>query len=130
MENVTVTLTLTPQIGNIKVCLPLNDWSTVSNAKHVTAGVGNDPRSSRQFNPIKQAADYDPSGDYVRLWIPELKIVPDNQVQTPWCKFVSIFPPLCPFSRSHDLIVVCFHFFFDYVFCIRLELIQITDSGG
>ena len=24
------------------------------------AGVGNDARASRQFNPIKQAADYDP----------------------------------------------------------------------
>lgn len=51
------------------------------------AGVGNDPRSSRQFNPIKQASDYDPEGEYVRLWIPELKDVPDKYLQTPWCEF-------------------------------------------
>ena len=49
------------------------------------AGVGNDPRSSRQFNPIKQASDYDGEGKYVRLWIPELKDVPDEYLQTPWC---------------------------------------------
>jgi deoxyribodipyrimidine photo-lyase len=52
------------------------------------AGVGNDPRSSRQFNPIKQASDYDGEGKYVRLWIPELKDVPDEYLQTPWCRFL------------------------------------------
>jgi len=50
------------------------------------AGVGNDPRSSRQFNPIKQAGDYDAEGKYVRLWIPELKDVDDMYLQTPWCE--------------------------------------------
>jgi deoxyribodipyrimidine photo-lyase len=54
------------------------------------AGVGNDPRSSRQFNPIKQAADYDAEGKYVRLWIPELKDVDDMYLQTPWCKSSSL----------------------------------------
>ena len=54
------------------------------------AGVGNDPRSSRQFNPIKQAADYDAEGKYVRLWIPELKDVNDMYLQTPWCKSSSL----------------------------------------
>lgn len=48
------------------------------------AGVGNDARASRQFNPIKQARDYDAKGQYVRLWLPELKNVSDEQVQTPW----------------------------------------------
>lgn len=50
----------------------------------ITAGVGNDPRSSRQFNPIKQANDYDKDNEYVRLWIPELKDVAQDHVQTPW----------------------------------------------
>jgi hypothetical protein len=49
-----------------------------------TAGVGNDPRSSRQFNPIKQANDYDPHGEYVRTWLPELKDVPAELVHIPW----------------------------------------------
>lgn len=38
------------------------------------AGVGNDPRStSRVFNSVKQAVDYDPKGEYVYHWIPEFQ---------------------------------------------------------
>jgi len=48
------------------------------------AGVGNDPRSDRQFNPIKQSKDYDADGSYVRHWIPELKNVPTIKVHNPW----------------------------------------------
>jgi deoxyribodipyrimidine photo-lyase len=36
------------------------------------AGIGNDPKETRVFNPVKQAFEYDPSGDYVRMWVPEL----------------------------------------------------------
>lgn len=42
------------------------NWQYVS-------GVGNDPRSeSRFFNPVKQAFDYDSTGEYVRAWVPEV----------------------------------------------------------
>ncbi|KAK3330635.1 putative cryptochrome [Apodospora peruviana] len=42
------------------------NWQYVS-------GVGNDPRGElRIFNPVKQAFDYDKSGDYVRSWVPEV----------------------------------------------------------
>ncbi|KZF20892.1 cryptochrome [Xylona heveae TC161] len=42
------------------------------------AGVGNDPRGEgRVFNPIKQAFDYDPQGEYVKTWVPELRDVED-----------------------------------------------------
>ena len=27
------------------------------------------------FNPVKQALDYDPNGEYVRTWVPELRDV-------------------------------------------------------
>lgn len=37
------------------------------------AGVGNDPRQGRIFNPVKQALDYDPHGDYIKAWVPELR---------------------------------------------------------
>ncbi|KAL2069295.1 hypothetical protein VTL71DRAFT_15633 [Oculimacula yallundae] len=38
------------------------------------AGVGNDPRGeARIFNPVKQAFDYDPQGEYVKAWVPELR---------------------------------------------------------
>ncbi|KAH9824433.1 DNA photolyase, FAD-binding/Cryptochrome [Melampsora americana] len=48
------------------------------------AGVGNDPRASRQFNPIKQAKDYDAKGEYVRYWLPELAKVPQKSIHNPW----------------------------------------------
>lgn len=45
------------------------NWQYVS-------GVGNDPRGdARVFNPVKQAVDYDANGEYVRAWIPELRVV-------------------------------------------------------
>ncbi|KAF2098029.1 cryptochrome [Rhizodiscina lignyota] len=37
------------------------------------AGVGNDPRQGRTFNPIKQALDYDKNGEYIKAWVPELR---------------------------------------------------------
>jgi deoxyribodipyrimidine photo-lyase len=37
------------------------------------AGVGNDPREERIFNPVKQALEYDPRGAFVTAWVPELR---------------------------------------------------------
>ncbi|KAF2737592.1 cryptochrome [Polyplosphaeria fusca] len=48
-----------------------NNWG---NWQYV-AGVGNDPRQGRVFNPVKQALDYDAQGDYVRTWVAELRNV-------------------------------------------------------
>ena len=38
----------------------------------------------RIFNPTLQAEKFDPNGDYVKKWIPELKDLPKSQVHTPW----------------------------------------------
>jgi deoxyribodipyrimidine photo-lyase len=44
------------------------------------AGVGNDPRGeARVFNPVKQAFDYDPEGEYIKAWVPELRGLHDPQ---------------------------------------------------
>lgn len=49
------------------------------------AGVGNDPREARVFNPVKQAFDYDPKGDYVKMWVEELRGLDDLQMLfQPW----------------------------------------------
>ncbi|KAI4194526.1 MAG: hypothetical protein LQ346_003666 [Caloplaca aetnensis] len=49
------------------------------------AGVGNDPRESRTFNPVKQAFDYDPRGEYVRTWVQELRSLDNPQLLfQPW----------------------------------------------
>jgi deoxyribodipyrimidine photo-lyase len=46
-----------------------NNWG---NWQYV-AGVGNDPRQGRVFNPVKQALDYDAQGKYIKAWVPELR---------------------------------------------------------
>jgi deoxyribodipyrimidine photo-lyase len=38
----------------------------------------------RIFNPVLQGAKYDPEGDYVRRWIPELAGLPDAVIHQPW----------------------------------------------
>lgn len=38
----------------------------------------------RIFNPIVQSRRFDPAGDYIRRWIPELLRVPDKHVHAPW----------------------------------------------
>jgi deoxyribodipyrimidine photo-lyase len=47
------------------------------------AGVGNDPREDRYFNILSQAQRYDPKGDYVKHWIPELVELPENKIHRP-----------------------------------------------
>lgn len=48
------------------------------------AGTGNDTRPGRRFNLLRQARRFDPVGDYVRRYIPELATVPGPQVHQPW----------------------------------------------
>ena len=38
----------------------------------------------RIYNPVKQGYDQDPSGRFVRCWLPELDRVPDEFVHEPW----------------------------------------------
>lgn len=44
------------------------------------AGVGNDPRENRYLNILNQAKRYDPQGEYVKCWLPELEEVPADKV--------------------------------------------------
>ena len=48
------------------------------------AGTGNDTRPYRRFNPIRQAQRFDPEGDYVRRWVPELSGLPTAAIHQPW----------------------------------------------
>jgi deoxyribodipyrimidine photo-lyase len=38
----------------------------------------------RIYNVVKQGYDHDPTGEFVRRWVPELAAVPDRFVQEPW----------------------------------------------
>jgi deoxyribodipyrimidine photo-lyase len=50
-----------------------------------TAGTGTDAAPYfRIFNPVLQSVKFDPHGDYIRKWIPELKDVNEKEIHTPW----------------------------------------------
>ena len=50
-----------------------------------TAGTGTDAAPFyRVFNPITQGQKFDPDGDYVRRWIPELRGIEGKAVHVPW----------------------------------------------
>ncbi len=38
----------------------------------------------RIFNPILQGTKFDPRGDYVKRWVPELRNVPPEHIHAPW----------------------------------------------
>ncbi|KMT17749.1 hypothetical protein BVRB_2g034990 [Beta vulgaris subsp. vulgaris] len=63
----------------------LLDYDPCSNYGNWTygAGVGNDPREDRYFSIPKQAQVYDPEGEYVAYWIPELKRLPKDKRHFP-----------------------------------------------
>ena len=49
------------------------------------AGTGTDAAPYfRIFNPVAQGEKFDPQGDFVRRWIPELKAFPADSIQQPW----------------------------------------------
>jgi deoxyribodipyrimidine photo-lyase len=58
------------------VCSNWGNWN-------YTAGVGNDARGFRYFNIVKQTKDYDPQGEYVKHWLPELAALPGDKVREP-----------------------------------------------
>jgi deoxyribodipyrimidine photo-lyase len=65
------------QLIDYDVCSNWGNWN-------YTAGVGNDARGFRYFNITKQSRDYDPKGDYLRHWLPELASIPGDKIHEPW----------------------------------------------
>ncbi len=50
-----------------------------------TAGCGADAAPFfRVFNPITQGEKFDPDGDYVRRWVPEIRLLPTTHLFKPW----------------------------------------------
>ena len=65
----------------------LTDFDPASNSHgwQWTAGCGTDASPYyRIFNPILQGKKFDPNGDYVRKWIPELRHIEGDMVHEPW----------------------------------------------
>jgi len=50
-----------------------------------TAGCGADAAPYyRIFNPVLQGEKFDPNGEYVRRWLPELAALPNHAIHQPW----------------------------------------------
>ena len=49
-----------------------------------STGVDPAPYFRRIFNPVLQQQKFDPRGDYVRRWVPELAAVPLDRLAEPW----------------------------------------------
>ncbi len=55
------------------------------------AGTGTDAAPYfRIFNPVLQSRRFDPHGEYVRRWVPELAHLPDELVHAPWEKGIAV----------------------------------------
>jgi deoxyribodipyrimidine photo-lyase len=79
-----------------------------------TAGTGTDAAPYfRIFNPILQSRKFDPNGDYIRRWIPELAHVPVESIHAPWEKGVQVpgYPavPLVDHAAARERMMLAFN---------------------
>ncbi|KAK9983996.1 hypothetical protein SO802_033521 [Lithocarpus litseifolius] len=74
----------------------LLDYDPCSNYGNWTygAGVGNDPREDRYFSIPKQAQTYDPEGEYVAYWLPQLQALPKDKRNFPGKSYIEQVVPL------------------------------------
>ncbi|GIL83479.1 hypothetical protein Vretimale_11168 [Volvox reticuliferus] len=62
----------------------LLDYDVTSNWGNWVSAAGLTGGRINHFNIVKQSKDYDPQGEYVRTWCPELRNVPLAKVHEPW----------------------------------------------
>lgn len=62
----------------------LLDYDVCSNWGNWVAAAGLTGGRVNKFNIAKQSNDYDPQGEYIRTWVPELKNVPTRRIHEPW----------------------------------------------
>jgi deoxyribodipyrimidine photo-lyase len=62
----------------------LLDYDIYSNYVSWIMAAGMTGGRVNKFNVVKQGKDYDPKGEYVKLWCPELENVPVGKIMEPW----------------------------------------------
>ena len=63
------------------------DFASNSGGWGFSASAGVDPQPYfRIFNPTLQSEKFDPEGDYIRKWVPELKEVKGKAIHEPWSR--------------------------------------------
>ena len=70
-----------------------------------TAGTGTDAAPYfRIFNPVLQSAKFDPNGDYIRKWVPELRDLDSKDIHAPWEKGIKVrgYPERPIIERDKD----------------------------
>jgi deoxyribodipyrimidine photo-lyase len=61
------------------------DWALNNAGWQWSAGCGCDAQPwFRIFNPVTQGQKFDPQGEYVRRWVPELAACPTAYIHEPW----------------------------------------------
>ncbi|PHH87021.1 hypothetical protein CDD83_9415 [Cordyceps sp. RAO-2017] len=61
------------------------DFASNNGGWGFSASVGVDPQPYfRIFNPLLQSEKFDPHGEYIRKWVPELKDLDDKQIHDPY----------------------------------------------
>ena len=67
------------------------DWAQNDAGWQWSAGTGCDAQPwFRIFNPVTQGEKFDPNGNYVRHWIPELANLPSKWIHQPWAAPASL----------------------------------------
>ncbi|MBD1831615.1 deoxyribodipyrimidine photo-lyase [Cyanobacteria bacterium FACHB-472] len=77
-------LLIDPRKGEKYFMQKLYDWDLSANngGWQWSASSGMDPKPVRIFNPATQAQKFDPDGDYIREWVPELRSVDTEYLVT------------------------------------------------
>jgi deoxyribodipyrimidine photo-lyase len=77
------------------------DLASNSHGWQWTAGTGTDAAPYfRVFNPIAQGKKFDPDGEYVRRWVPELRDMPGHKVHEPNPRPAGYPPPIVDHAQE------------------------------
>ncbi|WP_235947281.1 FAD-binding domain-containing protein [Nocardia terrae] len=79
----------------------LVDGDIADNQMNWQWAAGTGTRPNRVLNPVCQAERFDPDGDHVRRWLPELAHLPGGRIHKPWRAIPPVPgypPPLVEFN--------------------------------